>query len=173
MSIFAQAISLLLEAFTKHQIEKATSANIEADIQKDFTLRMQKAYHIVGWICIGIAAASLLPIILGEPITIFFMIGLPFFILFFGGAGVLFILYYRNHQVVFDDTYIIVTNPLKKVTTSRWDKLVKTKFNITTGLVTLTDEDGQQLKLNQHLIGLKTFAARLAAKTGLHTGIEF
>lgn len=171
--MFSHVIILIAEAISTHQLNKATGKNITANWQNDFTLRMQKAYNILGWICIGIAAFSIVPLITGHPNNIYLFILLPFGLLFFGGAGWLFILYYRNHQVVFDDTYIVVTGPFKKVTTSRWDKIVTTKFNNTTGLLTLTDEDGQKLRMNQHLIGLQKFTHLLTAKTGLYAGIEY
>jgi hypothetical protein len=74
--------------------------------------------------------------------------------------------------VVFDKTYIEVTSPLRKVTTSTWDKVVKTKYSHNAGLLTLIDSNGQKLKINHHLIGLATFVNLLESKTGLWTGLE-
>lgn len=171
--MLSHVITLVVEAITRHHLNKATGANIDANWQNDFTLRMQKLYNVLGWICIGFAVFTILPLIIEHPNMIYLFVLLPFGLFFFGGAGILLILYYRNHQVIYDDTYIVVTGPLKKVITSRWDKIVDTQFNSTTGLLTLIDEDGQKLRMNQHLVGLQKFTTLLAKKTGLYTSIEF
>ena len=168
MSGISHAITMALEAL----INKATGKHIAADLEGRYTLRMQKAYNILGWICVVIACSPVVALFFEMPTKIgaWIVLGLLFFS--FGFAAALCILYYRNHQVAFDTTYIEVTSPLRKVTTSTWDKIVQTKYSYNAGLLTLIDSDGQKLKINHHLIGLSTFISLLESKTGLRTGLE-
>jgi hypothetical protein len=169
MSGISHAITMALEAL----INRATGKRIEADWEGRYTLRMQKAYNILGWICGVIACSPVVALFFEVPTNIGGWVAFGFLFFSFGFAAALCILYYRNHQVVFDKTYIEVTSPLRKVTTSTWDKVVKTKYSYNAGLLTLIDSDGQKLKINHHLIGLATFVSLLESKTGFWTGLEF
>lgn len=164
MSMISHVVTQLVEGYLK----KATKNNIAADLQQEFTLRMQKAYNIAGYVCLGIASLSLVPPIFEKPDALYYFIVVPFILLFFGFFGALFILCCRHHRVVFNDTYIVVWSPLGKEKTTTFKKIVKTKFNATTGFLTLIDEDGQKLRVNQHLTGLHKFITRLRVKTGLY-----
>lgn len=176
MNGISHLITAIVDAIAKHYMKKPTGKSIEADLVGNYTLRMQKTYNILGWFCTTLFVIATVGITFDNstdgPSNAFAYVIPAFGFLILGGGGVLCILYYRNHQVVFDATYIEVTNPLGKVKTSTWDKIIKTKFSHTTGLLTLTDSDGQKLRVNQHLIGLGTFVHLLESKTGLAAGVD-
>ena len=168
MSGISHAITTALEAL----INKATAKRIVADWEGKYTLRMQKAYNILGWICGVIACCPIVALFFEMPVNISEWVIFGFLFVSFGFAAALCILYYRNHRVVFDKTYIEVTSPLGKVTTSTWNKIVKTTYSYNAGVLTLIDSEGQKLKVNHHLIGLNTFLSLLGSKTGFGTEIE-
>ncbi|SDF55051.1 hypothetical protein [Chitinophaga filiformis] len=167
MSGISHAITMALEAV----INRATKKRVEANWEGRYILRMQKAYSILGWVCGMIACTPIVVLFFEVPSDISGWIALGFLFFSMGFAAALCILYYRNHQVAFDKTYIEVTSPLRKVTTSTWDKVVRTKYSYNAGLLTLIDSDGQKLKINHHLIGLSTFVSMLESKTGHRTGL--
>ncbi|MBW8684743.1 hypothetical protein [Chitinophaga rhizophila] len=162
MSAIAHVITAALEIL----INKATVKHIENDWEGRYTLRMQKAYYILGWICGLIAITPVLVLTFEVPTDIAGWIAFGGIFLGAGFFAVLSILYYRNHQVIFDKKYIEVTSPIRNVTTTTWDKVVKVKYSYNAGLITLIDRDGQKLKINHHLIGLHTFLSVLENKTG-------
>lgn len=168
MSGIEEVITIALEAL----VNKATGRRIAADFEGRYILRMQNAYNILGWVCGVIAGSPVVALFFEVPTDISGWIAFGFLFFSFGFAAALCILYYRNHQVVFDKTYIEVTGPLRKVKTSSWAKVVKTKYSYNAGLLTLIDSDGQKLRINHHLIGLATFVSLLETKTGLVTGLD-
>lgn len=172
MSIISHAVALVVDTIVKHYFNKPAAKRIEADWQGNFTLRMRKRYYILGRIYVVFACAITALLVFKPPVGLFTITTAAFFLLAFLGAGVLYILYYRNHWVTFDDTYIEVSNPRGNVITTTWNKIVKAKFNLLTDILTLTDEDGQKLKLAKPLTGLNTFVTLLKQKTGLTSGVE-
>ncbi|QHS59230.1 hypothetical protein [Chitinophaga agri] len=168
MSGIEHAITVVAEAM----INKGTGRRPEVDFGGIYTLRMQTAYNILGWICACIAFIPVVVLFFEMPANTGEWLAFGFLFFSFGFMAARCILYYRNHKVIFDKTYIEVTSPLRNVTTSTWDKIVRAKYSYNAGLLTLTDMHGQQLKINHHLIGLAAFVNLLESKTGLRTAIE-
>jgi hypothetical protein len=163
--IFYAAIVLTV-ALTLRYLHKSTSKSISTDDKGQFSIRMHKLYNIVGIISIVLCLVITIgPILAGESdIGIYIMTFFMF--LLFGGLGLLCILYYRNHNVLFDTTSITVQSPFGKLKSTSWQKLAKASFNPTSGMLILTDSDGQKLKIHQHLVGLNKFIRMLEIKTG-------
>lgn len=164
--MLSHVITQVVEIITREYLRKSTDIKTDKDWQGDFTLRMHILYSILGWCCAALGCVGVAGLISDEwnkANLVIYTIG---FLLcgFFAALG---ILSYRNHKVVFNKTWLIVTTPLGKVKTTTWKKIVSTTFNPTTGFLKLTDEDGQQLRVNQHLVGRRDLVHMLQMQTGL------
>lgn len=104
------------------------------------------------------------PILTDDPDTAMYIM-IFFMFLLFGGLGLLCVLYYRNHNVLFDNSMIEVQNRFGKTKITTWDKIKKVSFTPTTGLLTFIDSDGQKLKVHQHLVGISRLVGVLESKT--------
>lgn len=164
--MLSHIITPIVEAITREYLRKKTDIHTEKDWQGDFTLRVHKFYNILGWGCATIACVPIIGFLFDPPDLLTLLIVVPSFILMFGFFAALGIMSYRNHKVVFNKTYLMVTTPLGKVKTTTWKKIVGIKFNATTGFLKLTDEDGQKLRVNQHLVGRSDFLHMLQMQTG-------
>lgn len=166
--MLSHVITQIVDAITRAYLDKSTNVNIDEDPQGDYTIRMHKFYNILGWSCAVIAVVPLVAMIFDMPDLLTLLVLVPFYLLMFGFFAALGILTYRNHQVVFNHTYIVVTTPLGKVKTATWKSIVEVRFNSTTGFAKLTDQNGQKLRVNQHLVGRNDLIRMLHRQTGIY-----
>lgn len=163
-SIFYGLVALSI-TLTLSYLSKATSKDVVSNEQGQYTLRMHKLYYIVGIIALVFAAAFIIsPLIVDDPdlvlyITIFCML------LLFGGLGLLSVLYFRRHYVLFGDTNVEVGSPFGKRKSLFWNEITKAKFNPSSGLLTLTSNTGDKVRVHYHLIGFPKFVEQLENKT--------
>jgi len=163
-SIFYGLVALAV-TLTLSYLAKATSKEVVSNEQGQYLLRMHKLYYIVGIIALAFAAVFIIsPLIVDDPdlglyITIFCML------LLFGGLGLLCVLYFRRHFVLFDDTNVEVSSPFGKKKNLLWNEISRAKFNPSTGLLTLTSNTGDKVKVHYHLVGFPKFVEQFESKT--------
>jgi hypothetical protein len=163
-AIFYGLVALSV-TLTLSYLSKATSKDVVGNEQGQYILRMHKLYYIVGVIALVFAAVFIIsPLIVDDPdfglyITIFCML------LLFGGLGLLSVLYFRRHYVLFDDTNVEVSSPFGKRKCLLWNEVTKAKFNPSSGLLTLTSKTGDKVSVHYHLIGFPKFVEQLENKT--------
>ncbi|HEU4470180.1 MAG TPA: hypothetical protein VFR58_03780 [Flavisolibacter sp.] len=164
-SIFYSLVAVSV-ALTLSYLSKATNKDVKENEQGQYLLRMHKLYFIVGIIALvfaGVFIAS--PLFVDNPdiglyITIFCML------LLFGGLGILSVLYFKKHYVLFDETTLKVGSPFGGVKSINWNEITKAKFSPVSGLLTLTGKAGERVKIHYHLIGFTNFVGQLEKKTG-------
>lgn len=159
-------LDALVTALIHYFLEKKTRIKPELDERGLYTLYMPRFYNIMGYSCLAIGAVFPIAAITvdksGPAISLLFLIC---FLMFFA-FGVLSILFYRNHRVYFDNTYIEVSNCMGKTKATRWIDLASAKFDINSSMIILKDHNGEKLGVQQHLVGLAYFLQLLEAKKG-------
>ena len=156
-------VALLTGIFLKY-LNRATGKIVKPNGIDQYFLRMNKFYNIAGYIAMCIC----LVFIIGSIITLEFELAVFvmvfFIVIIFGGLGLLGVLLYRNHYLLFSSTKIEVRSVFGKTKITTWNKIQNVSFSQNSGLITITD-DGQKLKVHQHLVGLSKFVAYLEDKT--------
>ncbi|RXK86077.1 hypothetical protein [Filimonas effusa] len=146
-------------------LKGATAKKINANEQGQFMLRMHVLYNIVGWVSLVISLIVVAGVFFLEAPDML-MYGLMLFMfLFFGGLGLLSVLYYRNLYVLFDDSRIEVRDIRGKVKVTTWQQIVSARYSVNSGLLLLTDDEGQKLKIHCQSVGMGKFVAFLEDKT--------
>lgn len=162
--LFYALIGVIVAA-TLGYLNKKASTHTQPKQDGWYLLRMHRLYNFMGYlgILLGIVV-GIGPVLTDEAdLAMYITIFLAFLI--FMGLGILSVLFYRNHYLRFNDTDIEVSNAYGKITRTSWDNLIDGRFNISSGLITLTDSDGTKLKIHQHLIGLGGFVGLMEQKT--------
>ncbi len=156
-------VALLTGIFLKY-LNRATGKIVKPNGIDQYFLRMNKFYNIAGYIAMCIC----LVFIIGSIITLEFELAVFvmvfFIVIIFGGLGLLGVLLYRNHYLLFSSTKIEVRSVFGKTKITTWNKIQNVSFSQNSGLITITD-DGQKLKVHQHLVGLSKFVAYMEDKT--------
>ena len=163
-SIFYGLVALSV-TLTLSYLSKATSKDLVSDEQGQYLLRMHKLYYIAGIVALVVGAVFIVsPLIVDNPdlplyIIVFLML------LLFGGLGLLSVLYFKRHYVLYDDKKVEVSNPFGVIKSLLWNEIAKAKFNPSSGLLTLTSNTGEKVKVHYHLVGFPRFVEQLENKT--------
>lgn len=80
--------------------------------------------------------------------------------------GSLFLMWYNNHRVVFNDQEISCVNWTGKMTNLNWQDVESVSFSAFSGYLKLKDGHGKVMKMHMHLVGLKTLTDLIEQKTG-------
>ena len=163
-SIFYSLVALSV-TLTLIYLSKATSKEIVSNEQGQYLLRMHKFYYIVGAIGLVFGAIFIVsPLIVDDPDLTFYII-VFLMLLLFGGLGLLSVLYFRRHYVLFDETKVEVRSPFGGTKNLLWNEIAKAKFNPSSGLLTLTSKTGDRVMVHYHLVGFPRFVEQLENKT--------
>ncbi len=164
-SAIIYSLVVLSVILTSRYLSKATNKEVVRNELGQYLLRMHKLYYIVGIIAFVFGAIfSITPIITKDADIVSYII--MFLVLFlFGGLGLLAVLYFKRHYVLFDDTKIEVGSPFGNIKCILWTEITKAKFYPSSGLLTLTNKTGEKMKLHSHLVGFPRFIEQLESKT--------
>jgi hypothetical protein len=152
---------------TLNYLSKATNKTVARTEHGQYLLRMHKLYNIVGIISLVIAAVFLIAPVISDDLKPMFYVIVFLMLLLFGGLGLISILYFRKHWVLFDETKLDICGPFGKQKSICWNDIAKAGFNPTTGLVTLRTKSGEKVRVHYHLVGFSTFVRYLETKTAL------
>jgi hypothetical protein len=86
-----------------------------------------------------------------DPSMLPYLILYPFMI----GGGIITILTYHLHYVVFDENTISSTNIFGKTNKACWNEISKISFNQFSSMIVLATKNGNKIKMHQHLKGVK------------------
>jgi H+/Cl- antiporter ClcA len=161
LNFIAETITQILKAF----LEKGTGKKLQINERGLYELRMPKFYLILGCFCTMLSLAFVGAMFFSDSSKKFDFILFSLVFGMFAGFGIWSILLYKNHKVLFDETYIEVFNAAGKSKTTRWVDFSVAKFTYNTGMLALKDHNQQKLSINQHLIGLGGFMQMMEAKT--------
>jgi hypothetical protein len=165
---FFYPIIAAVTTITLRYVNKATNKNISTDVTRKYSLRIHRLYQIIGYAGLALCLILLIgPLFMPEEMNIASYIILLCCYLIFGGLGLLCTRYYNNHLVIFDDALIQVLSVSGVVKFMKWEDINTARFNAFTGLITISDQVGNKIKIHQHLVGLTKFLNLLKAKTGL------
>lgn len=167
VNFIAELVTELVNGILRYFLEKGTGKQLRINEQGLYELHMPRFYKILGYCSILLALAFLSAMIFIEESKESTYILFILILLMFGVIGAASILFYLNHKVLFDDTYIEVTNIFGKIKTTRWVDLHIIKFNYNSGVLVLKDYANQKLSVHQHLIGLSLFMEFMKTKTSL------
>lgn len=146
-------------------LTKATAKSIAPNKNGLYNLSMNKLYGIMGFVglIIGLLFLIFLPLTAEQNdsgiLTIIILM-----LLIFWGTGIPCLLYYRNHNVTFDDKSIKTTNVFGKLKEIQWSDVLEIKFQALTGLLVLKTNN-ETIKVHQHLVGLSKFIEHIEDKT--------
>jgi hypothetical protein len=132
-------------------------------------LRMNKLYYIVGIIGVAIGSFWLIGpalIVEDDPGVSFYIIMIVVALLI-GLLGLMSILYFKKHYVLYDDSGLEVSSFRGKVKVFNWEDIIKAKFNHQSGLVTIVNNKGEKVKVHYHLIGFRSFIEFFQTQTKL------
>lgn len=145
-------------------MNRATGKIVKPNGIDQYFLRMNKFYIIAGYIAMCICLVFIIGFIIALEFELAVFVMVFFIVLILGGLGLLGVLLYRNHYLLFSSTKIEVRSVFGKTKITTWNKIKNVSFSQNSGLITITD-DGQKLKVHQHLVGLSKFVAYMEDKT--------
>jgi len=132
-------------------LSKDTKKSLSRNEEGKYVLRLNRAHQIGGLICVAIALGALAIGVLGEEEYLFLMCS-PF-LLSFGCIGWYSIASYFNHEVVFDENLIAITDWKGVTETISWEQIEKISFSRNWGYLYL------------YIIGLVTFVQMMEQRT--------
>ncbi len=131
-------------------LNKFSKYEVENDELGYVVLRMNKLYKLVAFICIGVALLFLLVSVCLQENTFSIISGLM--LIFFGGFGLVSLLYYKNHKVKFDNDTIIISNWKGAEKELRWNEIETIEYNKLVGQLKISYKD-MTINIHQHLVG--------------------
>ncbi len=141
---------------------KKSSYNVEKNKAGSYHLRMNKSYMWIG------ALGTIFGLIISIGILIESEEGtlLSAFMVFmmFSGLGVTILMWYYNHQLVFDEETIQVKSWTGKTLEINWGEIRKIKFSPIMGYLRIHSKS-KKLNIHQHLMGLVEFIKMMENKT--------
>lgn len=163
--ILQTVLILAITASVLALLNKGSSKTVEKNDFEEYELRLNKLYHYVGYGIMLVSVVLLISLIFAINIKeteASILIGL--LMVFFGGFGILLILYYKNHKLSFNDKYLVIQNSRGKVTELKWHQIEKIKFSSTSGYIKVTALNEKHI-IHSHLVGLKLFLQKLEQHT--------
>lgn len=160
--VVTQGLIVLAVSLAMGYMNKGASKEIEENIHGEVTLRMNKLYLVLGYVAIGLASIFMLAIFYYQEKEML-IVGLPVCLLF-GGLGLICLLYYRNHELKFNDKKILVKSWKGKIQEIAWEEINEIKFHAFSGYLKLKGFN-KKMTIHQHLVGLKAFTKKMGEKT--------
>ena len=152
--LLLQAIGVAIISSLTIYINNSASRSVIKENNEQTVLRVNRLYQIMGIIGILIALVYIATAVYYHEVFMYLMaiamVGL------FGGFGVPCFLTYQNHTLRFDDEKMVVSDWMGKIKTVYWKDIKTIRFNRFSGYIVIKN-DKTQVKISQHLVGLKTF----------------
>lgn len=152
-----------LVSLTMLYLKKSSARKVKVVKEGMYVLRLHLLYQLIGILSVVVGFVLLLLPLLQAGLE-----ALPIALSMFGMFGVLglvCILWYNNHFLRFNNGKIEARSWLGKTTVVQWDNIRTISFNSLSGLLTITDTAGVQVKAHMHLVGLNTFVKQIEEKT--------
>lgn len=147
---------------------RGINKKVTAGLQGEYFMRLPKAYFYTGILCLLIALVMVTGYFIPGGDTVMLIV-LTLTLAFFGWGGILMLLYYKNHYLRFDNSFIEVRDYRGRIKYMTWKDIEEVKFNSVSGLLILQGKSGDKLKVSQYLVGLKIFLDHLVTHTEIPT----
>lgn len=145
-------------------LNKAAGKQLMKSESGEYELRIHNLYNMIGLSAVGIGLIGIVAfLVYQEPDMIYMAIVLN---IIFTPLGIVCILWYKNHKLIFNEKEVTTVNWLGKATTIQWTAINSINFNPFSGQVILK-ANKTTLKAHQHLMGLSDFFTTLTLKTNL------
>jgi hypothetical protein len=141
-------------------LKKNASKNFKTE-NGQLILRMNKLYAVLA-VILFITGLFIVILIIATHESFFIAV---FFFLIFCVSGLICWIYYKNHQVTFNDKMMTVRNFSGKITSIQWKAIHNISFNLYTGLIHIIDTSRTHVKIHSHLVGLVSFIKIMEEKT--------
>ncbi len=146
---------------------KRSSLSIPVDASGMRTLRLPKAFGVIGWVAVGITMlfvfGGVASALKGELLSLFFLL----LAVGFGAMAASLVLNGRNHVVSFDRDRLIVTDGRKRTAECAWSSIVSGRVHPLSKMIVLCTTDGRKLRINHYLIGSDDLFRTMAERTTL------
>jgi len=155
-------ISSLVSFIVFYSLKKGSERKFQLNRSGYFELRMHRMYQIFGYISLVIIVFFIVGIFnetsLGIILIEFIMI------ILFGAMGIILLLNFRNHKVLYNHDRIIVIDRLGNRSSTYWNEITDIKFRRFSGTLKITNGP-EKLILSKNLLGLNDFLRKLEEKT--------
>ncbi len=138
------------------------SKNVDRNKEGQFVLRLSWLYQILGIILLAFCSIFIFAGIYYQEKDLL-LIGFLMFLII-GILGLVCLIWYYNHQVIFDEKIISTSSWTKKITSMKWDEIESIKFSPLSGYIKIKSLD-KTIKLSSHLVGLKEFIKIMEKQT--------
>lgn len=143
-------------------LARGASKNVDRNAEGQFVLRLSRLYQILGIILLAFCSIFIFAGIYYQEKDLLLISFLMF--LTIGILSLACLLWYYNHQVIFDEKTISASTWTKKITSMQWDEIESIKFSPMSGYIKIKSLD-KTIKLSSHLIGLKEFIKIMEKQT--------
>ncbi len=141
-------------------LNRGTKSQVVSDNGQYF-LRMNKFYGAISILSIFLGLLIAIMIIVTDEPLIVAIITLFIFL----GLGIPLFLLYKNHYLKFNNELIEVKNYLGSLKSIQWIDVQDVSFNHFSSLLTISDKQGNKIKIHQHIVGFATFIKTMEDKT--------
>ena len=142
--------TIILATYLQHITQKF----IESDVEGKTVLRPHRFFQIFGVISVLVAFAFIIGFIIEFNVVMF--IAMLVMLTLFGFFGVLCLLAYKNHCVIFDDKNLMVTDIYGNEETILWKEITYVEFHKFSGNIILKTPT-KTLKVGNYIVGIRTF----------------
>lgn len=151
---------IAITAFLAYSNKKAAT-KVEKNEAEMFHLRVNGSYKWIGIIAIGFGLIVFIGVSMEpEGLNAVAFIGTMLFIV----LGLVVLMWYYNHQLIFNETTIIVKDWIGKTKKMDWEEIEKIKFSPVMGYLRIYSKS-EKLNIYQHLVGLIEFLKIMENKT--------
>lgn len=153
--------AVLIGAFLAYSSRKSAK-EVEKNIEGKYCLKINESYKWIGIASIILGIVVLIAAIISEEEGIFIIAS--FIILPFVGLGILLMMWYQNHRLIFDEETITVKSWKGNTTIIKWEDIDNIKFSPIWGYLRIFSKSKKQ-NIHYHLVGLIEFVKMMENKT--------
>lgn len=153
--------AILIGAFMAYASSQSTK-ELSKNIEGKYCLRLNVSYKWIGMVSIVLGIVAFIAGLLSDEEGIFMIVF--FVLLIFGGLGIILVMWYQNHQLIFDEETISVKSWKGKTETVKWEAIDNIKFSPIMGYLRIYSKT-KKLNIHFHLVGLVGFVRMMEEKT--------
>ena len=157
----------LLTPLALAALRKPSARMMPVDATGMRTLRLPKAFVVLGWIAMGITLlfvyGGIISMAKGERLSIFLLICA----IGFGAMALSLIRNGHHHAVSFDEERLIVTDARRRTEECAWKDITSGRVHPLSKMIVLRTSDLRRLRINAYLIGSDDLFRTMAERTAL------
>lgn len=126
---------------------------------------MPKAYGIVGWVSIAIAALFIAGAVVYVVDNLAYSVFFFLLAVMFGWLGILLVRDGRHHRAACNETVIAVVDGNNRLKSCRWEDLASARVHPISKMIILRAKDGTRFALSAYLVGSDALFSIMARQT--------